>query len=395
MALIASPGSRLRAGWLAALLLSPVLAVAEAGSASVPVTLLPAVVSDTLDAVLPEGVAPEPVIEVPAACRGGEIQDPRWFDRAQDYWSQRACVPAVWFDRFFGETREDDEASALLRVIPSLQYSDRDFTDVGIRFSGRMNLPRLEERLSLVINEEEGADRGLLPGEVERPEQANAPGRESSAALRYLHPLADQSTIHLDVGLRSEMKFFARARYVHYWRHHAARRTRFTQSVFFRDGEGFGETSLVEVERMLAEDMLLRWSTQATVSEEANGLEWREGLQLYRQIDRDRALSWNIGMSVKSDPAWKAQDYSTSIRYRQRAFRPWFYFEIEPFLDWVRVDNFNTNPGIAFRVEFWLGHRGPSATEPPPASLPAAAVVPEVVPEVTASPTTGDPTAAP
>lgn len=298
-------------------------------------------------------------VELSPACQG-TMEDLRWFDRAQGYWSERACVPAVWFDRFFGGGRAEDVATALVRVIPSVQYSDREFTETGIRMKAKVNLPAFERRLSVIVNDDDEADSGLLPGEVERPQQANAVGRSSSLAFRYLL----QTHIDLDVGLRSELKLLTRIRYRHNWHHRPGLDTRFTQSAYFRDGEGFGESSLVEVERMLAEDMLLRWSTQATVSEAANGLELREGLQLYRQIDQDRAISWNIAASIKSDPAWKAETYATSIRYRQRAFRSWFFYEVEPFVDWIRADGFNTNPGIAFRIEFWFGDTGATRSAP-------------------------------
>lgn len=331
---------------------------------------------------LPDAVAAMPppdaqAADAPNPCQGYVVADPRWFDRAQGYFSQRACRPATWFDRFFGEERTDDVASAVVRVIPSVQYSERDFTDSGVSLRARLNLPNLRDRFNIVVNDDTEEENGLLRGETQRPQQANAPARESSAALRYLVKLAGRSGADVDIGLRGEVKFFTRARYYYTWEHSPVLESRFTQSLFFRDGEGFGETSRYEVERMLAEDMLLRWSTQATVSEEVNGLELREGVQLLRQIDRRRALTWGIAMTVNSDPVWKANSYATSVRYRQRAFRPWFFFEIEPFLDAARFDNFHPNPGIAFRLEFVLG---------------AASEEPESVPRLTspdAAPTDG------
>lgn len=311
-------------------------------------------------------------LAIPVSCLGAG-EDARWFDRAQGYWSERACAPAVWFDRFFGGGRSDDVATALVRVIPSFQYSDREFTETGVRLKAKVRLPQIEQRLSVVINDDDEAETGLLPGEVERPQQANAQSRSSSMAFRYLYDTHRRWRVDADVGLRSELKLLARLRYRNEWTLRPGLQTRFTQSVYFLDGEGFGETSLVEFERLLAEDMLLRWSTQATVSEQANGLELREGLQLLRQVDADRALSWNLAATVNSDPAWKAGSYVTSVRFRQRAFRSWMFFEVEPFIDWIREDRFNTNPGVAFRVEIWLGDTGAAAgsRRPEPEAFPA------------------------
>jgi hypothetical protein len=294
---------------------------------------------------------------VPPGCRSPSGTDPRWFDRAQGYFSERSCRPAVWFDRFFGgERASDDVASAFVRLIPGIQYSDRDFSDTSLRLKARFNLPNLENRFNLVINGEDDQDSRLLPGEVERPENVDRQGlRDSTAALRYLVQLADRSGADFDVGLRSEAKVFVRGRYYYTWDVSQAVDTRFTQTVQWRDGEGASESSLFEIERLLSEEMLLRVSSQVTLSELLNGAELREGVQVYRQIDADRAISWNLAMSVLSDPAWKADVYQTSIRYRQRFLRSWLFYEVEPFLDWARVDNFNTNPGIALRLEIWMG----------------------------------------
>lgn len=348
----------------------------EAGAAAT----APTVPSTDVTADAPD-VTTEAPLTLPPGCQGAGLPDARWFDRAQGYFSQQACTPAVWFDRFFGDEREDNVASTLVRVIPQVQYSDRDFTDVTARVRARFNLPHLKDRFNLVVNEEDAAQQGLLPGEEARPARDNAAaGEGASAALRYLVRLAGQSGADFDIGLRARLKFLARARYYRTWNHSPTLQTRFTQSVYFLDGEGWGETSLHEVERMVAADMLVRLATQGTLSQSVDGFEWREGVQLYRQLDRDRAISWGVAMQVDSNPAWQATSYATSVRYRQRIFRPWFFYEVEPFVDWIREDRFNSNPGIAFRVEVWIGdtgghadqrkHRPATSPEPPPEAAP-------------------------
>jgi hypothetical protein len=373
----------------------------RAGRVLVPLILFTAVCAraedqTVLPSVLPEGSAETVGAMPPAAapislpvnpCAGQAMDDPRWFDRAQGFFSQRACTPATWFDRFFGGERSDDVASALVRVIPSVAFSEHDFTDSGVRVRARFNLPNLRDRFNVVVNEDSDEEDGLLQGETQRPQQANAPGRESSAALRYLVRLAGRSGADVDVGLRGQAKLYTRARYYYLWEHSPVLQSRITQSLFFRDGEGFGESTRYEVERLLAEDLLLRWTTLGTVSEELDGLELLEGMQLLRQIDRRRALSWNLSMTVSPQPVWRTSAYATSVRFRQRAFRPWFFFEIEPFVDAERSKGFRPNPGIAFRLEFLIGDfdGGEAAVAEPAAAaaeqpLPAAITSPDVAP---------------
>lgn len=335
-------------------------------------------------------------------CGGHAADHDRWFDRAHGFFSERACVPAVWFDRFFGDEREDDVASAFVRIIPGAQYSDRDGAEYGARFKARVSLPGLQqwfanERFDLVVDDT-GDDGDLVPGEAARPGPTPDLREGTSAALRYLVRLADQSRLDLDVGLRSEFRFFTRLRYSTSWQHSPLLLTRFTQSFYFLDGDGFGETSLIEVERILRNDTLLRWSTQATVSESLNGLALREGVRFFHQINADRAISWGVATTIHSDPVFQDMSYSTSVRYRQRFLRPWLFYEVEPYLDWVRADRFNTNPGIALRLELWFGDSNRPQAEmirDEPEEAPAAA--PEAEPATVAptSPTNADPVAEP
>lgn len=336
-------------------------------------------------------------------CRGHSADHARWFDRAHGFFSERACAPAVWFDRFFGDEREDDVASAFVRILPAAQYSDREGFEYGARFKARVSLPGLKQwfandRFDLVVDDT-GDDDELLPDEAIRPGPTPDLREETSAALRYLVRLADRSRLDVDVGLRSRLRFFTRLRYSTAWEHSPLLQTRFTQSFEYLDGDGFSETSLIEVERMLRADTLLRWSTQATVSEQANGLALREGVRLMHQLDADRAISWGVATGINSDPVWKANTYSTSVRYRQRILRPWLFYEVEPYLDWIRADRFNTNPGIALRVEIWFGDSGrprePMAVDVDKAAAGAAEAAAAAESAPLTTPTTVDPVAEP
>ena len=45
------------------------------------------------------------------------------------------------------------------------------------------------------------------------------------------------------------------------------------------------------------------------------------------------------------------QNYIASYRYRFNAYRHWLFFEIEPFIEWPKEENYHATPGIAFRIE--------------------------------------------
>lgn len=298
-----------------------------------------------------------PVMAADVACQDALPESPRWFDRAQGYFSARACGPAIWFDRFFGDQREEEVASALVRIIPQAQYSDIGYDEYRVRFKASVNLPNLSERLSLVFDDDATADPELMPGETDHNVDGQGVSERASAAFRYLVRLGDASRADFDVGLRAKAKIFTRARYVKHWLPEAWLQLRYTQTFVFEDGPGWSESSLLEAEHPMEHGRLLRFSSSLSLSEEYDGLRLREGLQLMRQVNQDRAISYNAFAFLEEEPEWRDQGYSLSVRLRQRLYRPWFFVEVEPFLDWNRDYDFQTNPGIVLRTEFWFGDR--------------------------------------
>jgi hypothetical protein len=45
-----------------------------------------------------------------------------------------------------------------------------------------------------------------------------------------------------------------------------------------------------------------------------------------------------------------------SVRFRQRIWRDWLYYEVGPQLVFPREENFDATPGIFLRLEMLFGH---------------------------------------
>ena len=56
------------------------------------------------------------------------------------------------------------------------------------------------------------------------------------------------------------------------------------------DGEGFGFTSRIDLERLLAERFLLRWTGLGTISQDTEGVKWFSNATLYQNLGDGRAF---------------------------------------------------------------------------------------------------------
>ena len=76
-----------------------------------------------------------------------------WLDQTQSIASNSANGLAMRMDRFFGVQRIDIEAAySSLRLTTIQSWNDIDDFDTGVRLRGKVHLPRINERISLIFS---------------------------------------------------------------------------------------------------------------------------------------------------------------------------------------------------------------------------------------------------
>ena len=76
-----------------------------------------------------------------------------WLDQTQSIASNSANGLAMRMDRFFGVQRSDIEAAySSLRLTTIQSWNDIDDFDTGVRLRGKVHLPRINERISLIFS---------------------------------------------------------------------------------------------------------------------------------------------------------------------------------------------------------------------------------------------------
>ena len=102
-----------------------------------------------------------------------EPDDPKvnWLDGSHDYLTNRTQTLANWMDSFFGDSNYDSEqAESIIRIELERDWNSDDDSGFGAKIRGRVHLPKLSKRLSLVFSgdeEEEGRFDDRLPAQEE------------------------------------------------------------------------------------------------------------------------------------------------------------------------------------------------------------------------------------
>ncbi|EKF74067.1 hypothetical protein A11A3_10426 [Alcanivorax hongdengensis A-11-3] len=284
-------------------------------------------------------------------------------DRTHDWMSRTVCWPSRWVDHFFADPNHaiDEQPGTLLRVISAYRWQDDHDSGSDLNIRAKAELPNAENRLSLVFRTDSDRDDELRDDLASRPEQVgNNNNNGFRSALRWVVTTSDRMDIDLDAGLRSQLKVFTRARYR--WRYQLpGGKTwfRFTQKGYWEDPEGFGTSSLFELDRPITPVTSFRFSNEIELTEENNeaGRNWyfNQGGALYFRLGKRSGIGLYASYDAYTRPVTAIETWRVSLRFRRNIWRDWLYYEVEPYAFWPREDNFKGVTGVVFRVETQFG----------------------------------------
>ncbi len=326
-------------------------------------------------AALAMGVRAEPTADEHdpyAICASRENPtDGEWVDQTHEHLSLNICRAAIWFDRFFGDEQAVEvDADRYIRIIGETDWAETEGHSPSIRVRARFDLPHLRQfgqRLSLVFSDEEETQVTNIMREENQEDPTLSPGdiRRRAMGVRWVTNSTPHSSLSFSSSIRIKAPFKpsiqGRYRYTHTFAPNAL--ARITQTLFWQWDDGFGERSRLDLERMIAPNTLLRWTTSAMLAQESQGLEWLSGVSLYHTLVRASSLSVDATVNGYTEGDGGVDDYRLGFRYRQNIFRKWLFFEIEPYVHWPQATEHNSTLGIAARVEVLLGRKRLTAEE--------------------------------
>lgn len=273
--------------------------------------------------------------------------------RAHEMISSRITETADRLDTFLGKPRVLEESNRSYLKVALLRISDEDGMDVAREFKVKIVLPRLQDRIHLIITQEN--DEEEISPEAgtafARDLTTGTPSRDLTSALRLMLRSARDLNIYIDAGVRVRVHptVFSRIRY---------RRSaelgrwalRFTQSVKweeqFQEHPSQWETiSRLDFDRPIPPKFFFRASLQGAWYEGRHGYFVTQGFSLVHQVSERRALvyEWNTlartGQLVRTknntdiimdpDGRFRIEETGFKIQYRQTVGWPWFFFEAD------------------------------------------------------------------
>lgn len=247
-----------------------------------------------------------------------------WVDESHAFATDRAQALTEWMDDFFGDPNYDlDRAESQVRIQWRNSWNEEDDYKTKLRLRGKLQLPKISQRLNLVFNGEDGDD-------IVTDERT-----EDSAGLLYnvdehsgsrldLTLTASSSSLRPGIRYRVKGQIFPDDDYFY----------RYTQRVEWEKDEGFYTTGQLNLDYALSSSRLARWSNRVVYGEETEGAEWRSAISLSKRRKsrlngNQRVVSYFAAIDGYTDPEL-IENYTVGVVFRRQIYRKFFFIELEP-----------------------------------------------------------------
>lgn len=319
----------------------------------------------------PQTVEPEPDDPKLSPCfpdgRETEDEETKWIDRLPGRLYAITCSPVSWFDGLFGPNRfENEYQNTHGHVTLGTLWDERGNFQRVTRAKVRVYLPQLSERFNAFVGR---LDEDNFVREDQRSSETTAlPTPEPFSrnlddatllGLGYNEPLKKNGSFDGDVGVRVRFPLdpYVKGSYRIARPVGEKNLMRLRETVFWQSSEGFGTTTRLDWDRVLADDFFTRWTGSGTFSQNTIGMRWYSTLTLYQMLRHKRALAYEIKSYGSTDNDVPLNNYGFTAIYRRSAWREWLWLELRAGIDWPRdtldqVRQSNLNAGLIFEVRY-------------------------------------------
>jgi len=330
----------------------------------------------------PPDTGPAPKgIEGEAGDEQGVVPDRHWSLRAIDFThkvlSQGVEAGARGMDSFFTTEEAMTETTAsFVKVSAGPLWIEGEGVELAEDFRARLDLPGTQRRLKLFagqdpLSEEEENDELSETAREEARRDGFGLGLEGQlrpiqvgrAQWRLLPAGGVKIKTPPDPFLR--FRTIRRADYGRW-----ASRWSTTTAQFLN--EGLVARTRLDWDRPLGQRFVFRSGTRADWADEDDVLGLRERLTLFHRITPDNRMAYEAEVRADDDPEWQVDNYLVQLRYRNRFYKKWLFFELRPRLSWPRENDFGPRWSVLMRFEAVFGY-GALSEEQNRARAPAAA----------------------
>lgn len=302
-----------------------------------------------------------------ATFNNNSTQSAQWYDRWQDKFSQSMNSTALRLDNFFANSSYVDAANfkqsekrsdgyPQARASGYIRYGweprSRAFDEQDLRFRVRVRLPALQNRIELLLSDSEDED---LPDTLGKSRSSfNTDAEQTNLALQYTQSPDAKVRYRLGAGRRDQL--YAQTRYTDKLQVTQHISLLYDAEMYYYTRDQFGSELGATLQYIHNENSISRFKHRFYYRDDKQQWSMLQELQYIHALDeRNAGISRLHLRSIGVDHA-RVDEVYASFRWRTNYLRHWLFFDVEPFVIWLRSEEFAPSYGVALRVEAHYGH---------------------------------------
>lgn len=278
--------------------------------------------------------------------------------------SNATMISTNWIDSFFGNKKYLEEQNGTRLRLYHI-FSKRESTDLTSETAFKFNLrfPNLEKRLQFSIEKKGSSELATTATPESRlSTEANKNNTDLRAGASYYLKQFVKVDAKLTAGFKLEVppkdippKLFANFRLSKVFKISENWSTKAVSNSFWLQKDGVGESVTVDFDRVINKNLLFRFINESTWLDSTSVINTAHGPTLFQRLSSRRAISYNGRFNYSSKPKYRLQNIIWSVSYRQNILKNWFFYELTPFAETNKLNNFNYTPGVSFKLELVVG----------------------------------------
>ncbi len=254
---------------------------------------------------------------------------------------------ASWLDNIGSDGEQDASAKGYLQL--SWLPRTGNLGDIDAKFKVHFNLPRWNERLSLVIDND-NEDELLLDYETDN---STANQESVNVAIQYIKQFNNQRQIKNRIGV-SRKQLYLRSEMLFNWQFkNVSMNIQPRLDYFLQDGWGPSVKGAVNYKLENS-----YFALSASWQKMQNETRSRRKIGLFHIISTGKEQQLVSGIQYNRNNNKldiSNQNVVISTRYRNLLYKSWMYFEVEPFIEFNQLNNYRREAGISFNLINYYG----------------------------------------
>lgn len=296
-----------------------------------------------------------------------EFASDHWVDKTQAHTFTGICKTVRWFDGLFGNSRSfnDDEFGG--KIVVGFKQREDDGFDEKVRIRLKTQLPNLSSKADAFIgrvNEDEfisDGDQnpdGLAETAIQRRSEEDD---EWLIGLGYNPSSNRKKGFDYSIGAKisSGLNPYAKIRYRYNFKMPENHFLRATQTIFWRNDDGYGTTTNLNYSFLAGLDDILEWGSSVKFTEDEDQWEWVTGTNWYHRLQNNHAIVSRVYVRGEEENSESIPEYGVNLTYRRPFLREWLFLEALLEHRWIRENadeprETSIGAGLAVTMEFGL-----------------------------------------